>query len=130
MARLSTILDGVRGPDVAVVPETEEGWMDPFWRKRHEEDGDKALIMTEGVLHLEGTDSLCKYEEFVADRTTILNIVIQSGAMKSFSYARLKLLEHRFDCYLQLNKAREAEQVMLLFFSFFFFCWLFLVPYC
>jgi AMP deaminase len=49
------------------------------------------------------------YEMFFNDRNALLKIS-ESGPLKSFSYQRLKLLEHRFDCYLQLNKAREMAQ--------------------
>ena len=73
---------------------------------------DERQIVTndDGVLTVADSECLIpSYEQFYADRPALIHFA-ESGSAKTYCYLRLKLLEHRFDCYLQLNKARELDQ--------------------
>lgn len=72
------------------------------------------LKNSDGVLYAQGhwDDRIPSYADFIRDRDQVLRFAA-SGPLKSFTYTRLKLMEHRFECFLQLNKLRELEQTKM-----------------
>ena len=103
----SVMVDVLRGQDIAprLALDDEVGWA------ALESMPHSVEHNADGVLYVPGfqVESLASYERFSKDREIVL-LASSSGPLKSFSYQRLKLLEHRFECYLQLNKTREQEQ--------------------